>query len=88
MKAAISALALLVAACQQQPLTRDEAIQLANDYLVDRMGGDLNGIVPRAEEQAGSWIVRYEFVPPAPGGAPTFAVDKRTRDVRVVSLTQ
>lgn len=72
----------------QGPVTRDEAIQLANEYLVNRMGGDLIGLVPRAEERADNWIVGYDFDPPNVGGAPTFAVDKRTREVRVISLSQ
>lgn len=93
------AVALLVAACQAQPpirneaiqlqpVTRDEAIRIANEYLVQRMGGDLGGLVPRAEERPDSWIVGYDFDPPSPGGTPTLSVDKGTREVRVISLTQ
>jgi len=81
------ALALTVGACQQQPVTRNEAIQLANDWMLDA-GGNLHGLVPVVEEHPSNWMVTYTFDPPAPGGAPFLWVDKRTRQVHMRGGTQ
>lgn len=87
MKLALSSV-LILAACQQQPVTRDEAIQLANEYAVRRFDSYLNGMVPHAEDAGGNWIVTYTFEPPMPGGTPTLAVDKQTREIRLISHSQ
>ena len=63
------------------PVEKDEAIQIAQEYVKTHFPETNPRSRPKASDQGDAWVVRYE--PPAGwfGGGPVVTIDKKSRNV-------
>lgn len=64
-----------------QPVRKEQAIQIAQDYVKSHFPQTNPRSRPNAQDQGGTWIVRYEPPPGWFGGGPVITIDKQSGKV-------